>query len=289
MRIDIITIFPDYFAPLELSLIGKARAAGILDIRLHDLRSWTHDRHNTVDDTPYGGGPGMVMKPEPWGEALDAVAGAPEPGGAAGPGAVPRLVVPTPSGTPFTQERAKRLSEEPWLVFACGRYEGIDSRVAADAARRMPVEEVSIGDYVLAGGESATLVIVETVSRLLPGVLGNAESAVQDSFAAGAMENLLEGPVFTKPARWRDLEVPPVLLSGDHGAVDRWRRHEALRKTARNRPELLRALAEGGMAGLDRTDQALVRELLAGTAAEQERDDPAREAALQTGAEPMAD
>ncbi|KIH97945.1 tRNA (guanine-N1)-methyltransferase [Streptomonospora alba] len=254
MRIDIITIFPDYFAPLELSLIGKARAAGILDIRLHDLRSWTHDRHSTVDDTPYGGGPGMVMKPQPWGEALDSVT--------AGADAPPRLVLPTPSGTPFTQEHAKRLSREPWLVLACGRYEGVDARVPADAERRMPVEEVSIGDYVLAGGESATLVIVETVSRLLPGVLGNAESAVQDSFASGAMENLLEGPVYTKPAQWRGQEVPPVLLSGDHGAVDRWRRHEALRKTARNRPELLRELAARRMDELERSDRELLLELL---------------------------
>lgn len=185
MRIDIITIFPDYFAPLDLSLIGKARTSGLLDVRLHDLRSWTHDRHNTVDDTPYGGGPGMVMKPEPWGEALDAVTGnAPS---------VPRLILPTPSGAPFTQADASRLAREPWLVFACGRYEGIDSRVAADAAERMPVEEVSIGDYVLNGGESATLVMVEAVSRLLPGVLGNAESVAQDSFAPGAMDNLVEG------------------------------------------------------------------------------------------------
>ncbi|QBI55670.1 tRNA (guanosine(37)-N1)-methyltransferase TrmD [Streptomonospora litoralis] len=255
MRIDIITIFPDYFVPLELSLIGKAREAGILDVRLHDLRSWTHDRHNTVDDTPYGGGPGMVMKPEPWGEALDAVT-ADDPAPA-------RLILPTPSGTPFTQEHAKRLSQQPRLVFACGRYEGIDARVAADAAERMPVEELSIGDYVLAGGEAATLVVVETVSRLLPGVLGNAESAVQDSFASGAMENLLEGPVYTKPARWRDQEVPPVLLSGDHGAVDRWRRHEALRKTARNRPELLRELAAQRLESMDRRDRELVEQLLA--------------------------
>ncbi|GAA4916005.1 tRNA (guanosine(37)-N1)-methyltransferase TrmD [Streptomonospora salina] len=254
MRIDIITIFPDYFAPLELSLIGKARAAGILDIRLHDLRTWTYDRHSTVDDTPYGGGPGMVMKPQPWGEALDSVT--------AGAEAPPRLVLPTPSGAPFTQNDAKRLSAEPWLVLACGRYEGIDARVPADAARRMPVEEVSIGDYVLAGGESAALVVVETVSRLLPGVLGNAESAVQDSFASGAMENLLEGPVYTKPAQWRDQEAPPVLLSGDHGAVDRWRRHEALRKTARNRPELLRELAARRLDELERSDRELVLELL---------------------------
>ncbi|MDA2812616.1 tRNA (guanosine(37)-N1)-methyltransferase TrmD [Nocardiopsis sp. RSe5-2] len=266
MRIDIVTIFPDYFAPLELSLIGKAREAGILDIRLHDLRSWTHDRHNTVDDTPYGGGPGMVMKPEPWGEALDAVA-------AAGPegreGAVPRLIVPTPSGAPFTQARADRLAAEPWLVFACGRYEGIDGRVLEEAAARMPVEELSIGDYVLAGGESATLVMVETVSRLLPGVLGNRDSVDQDSFAPGEMEHLLEGPVYTKPAVWRGREVPPVLLSGDHGAVDRWRRDQALRKTARMRPELL---GEGDPSRFDRRDQ----EVLA-------------EARLQAGPESMAD
>ncbi|MFC3999559.1 tRNA (guanosine(37)-N1)-methyltransferase TrmD [Nocardiopsis sediminis] len=263
MRIDIITIFPEYFSPLELSLIGKARASGLLDIRLHDLRSWTHDRHNTVDDTPYGGGPGMVMKPEPWGEALDAVTGGGEEG------ATPRLIVPAPSGLPFTQQRADRLAAEPWLVFACGRYEGIDSRVAEDAAGRMPVEHLSIGDYVLAGGESATLVMVETVSRLLPGVLGNAESAVQDSFATGAMAHLLEGPVYTKPPVWRDREVPPVLLSGNHGAVDRWRRDQALRATARNRPELLDRFTDDD---LDRRDQEVIAE-----------------ARLQTGPEPMAD
>ncbi|MBB6173054.1 tRNA (guanine37-N1)-methyltransferase [Nocardiopsis mwathae] len=271
MRIDIITIFPDYFGPLELSLIGKARASGILDVRLHDLRSWTHDRHNTVDDTPYGGGPGMVMKPEPWGEALDAVTADP-PGGAGQAGAapaVPRLILPTPSGVPFTQAHADRLAAEPWLVFACGRYEGIDSRVARDAAQRMPVEELSIGDYVLAGGESATLVMVETVSRLLPGVLGNRDSVDQDSFATGEMQHLVEGPVYTKPAVWRGHEVPPVLLSGNHGAVDRWRRDESLRKTARNRPDLLERMPAER---LDRHD----REVL-------------EEARVQTGAESMAD
>ncbi|GLU46595.1 tRNA (guanosine(37)-N1)-methyltransferase TrmD [Nocardiopsis ansamitocini] len=250
MRIDIITIFPDYFTPLELSLIGKARRSGLLDVRLHDLRSWTYDRHNTVDDSPYGGGPGMVMKPEPWGEALDAVS-------AAVPAASPRLILPTPSGLPFTQADAGRLAGEPWLVFACGRYEGIDSRVAADAALRMPVEEISIGDYVLNGGESATLVMVEAISRLLPGVLGNADSVAQDSFAPGLMDNLVEGPVYTKPPAWRGQEVPPVLLSGNHGAVDRWRRDEALRKTARNRPELLDRLDPER---LDRRDREVVAE-----------------------------
>ncbi|WP_159941920.1 MULTISPECIES: tRNA (guanosine(37)-N1)-methyltransferase TrmD [unclassified Nocardiopsis] len=247
MRIDIISIFPDYFGPLDLSLIGRARASGLLDVRVHDLRAWTHDRHNTVDDTPYGGGPGMVMKPEPWGEALDEVVGE-------GPA---RLILPTPSGRPFRQADAERLAKEERLVFGCGRYEGIDSRVAADAALRMPVEEVSIGDYVLNGGESATLVMVEAITRLLPGVLGNTESAVQDSFASGGMENLVEGEVYTKPASWRGREVPPVLLSGNHGAVDRWRRDQALRKTARNRPDLLGALPEGA---LDRRDREVLAE-----------------------------
>ncbi|MFC9090839.1 tRNA (guanosine(37)-N1)-methyltransferase TrmD [Nocardiopsis dassonvillei] len=247
MRIDIISIFPEYFGPLDLSLIGRARVSGLLDVRVHDLRSWTHDRHNTVDDTPYGGGPGMVMKPEPWGEALDEVVGE-------GPA---RLVLPTPSGRPFRQADAERLAKEERLVFGCGRYEGIDSRVAADAAERMPVEEVSIGDYVLNGGESATLVMVEAITRLLPGVLGNTESAVQDSFASGGMENLVEGAVYTKPASWRGREVPPVLLSGNHGAVDRWRRDQALRKTARNRPDLVEALPEEA---LDRRDREVLAE-----------------------------
>ncbi|MDS1270628.1 tRNA (guanosine(37)-N1)-methyltransferase TrmD [Lipingzhangella sp. LS1_29] len=250
MRIDIVTIFPEYFAPLDLSLLGKARASGMVDIRVHDLRSWTYDRHNTVDDTPYGGGPGMVMKPEPWGQALDTVL-ADRQGES-----VPRLVIPTPSGAPFTQRDAERLTEEPWLVFACGRYEGIDARVAAEAAESMPVEELSVGDYVLAGGEAPTLVMVEAVTRLLPGLLGNADSAVQDSFARGEMSALLEGPVYTKPSVWREREVPEVLLSGNHAAVDRWRRDEALRRTAQNRPELL-----AHVTGLDQRDREVLAEV----------------------------
>jgi tRNA (guanine37-N1)-methyltransferase len=230
MRLDIITIFPEYFAPLDVSLLGKARQRGDVDVRLHDLRGWAHDRHRTVDDTPYGGGPGMVMKPEPWGEALDTVAPA---------GSRARLVVPTPSGRPFTQETAVAYAAEPWLVFACGRYEGIDARVIEEARARMPVDEVSIGDYVLAGGESAVLVIVEAITRLLPGVLGNADSVSDDSFAPGRMSSLLEGPVYTKPPTWRGRTVPPVLLSGDHGAIARWRRDQALRRTASTRPELI--------------------------------------------------
>ncbi|NVI91940.1 tRNA (guanosine(37)-N1)-methyltransferase TrmD [Actinomadura sp. BRA 177] len=350
MKIDIVTIFPEYFAPLELSLLGKARRAGLLDVRVHDLRDWTHDRHRTVDDTPYGGGPGMVMKPTPWGEALDTLipplpssktppsstpsgstypggassggaypGGAPSrgaypgganPGGAAsgGPqpsnahqdganpggtylnpggassgsapvgdsspggassgvtaslgeaaeaGVVPRLIIPTPSGRPFTQADAVRYAAEPRLVFACGRYEGIDSRVAEEARTRMPVDEVSLGDFVLAGGEVAVMVMVEAIGRLLPGVLGNADSVADDSFAPGAMESLLEGPVYTKPPVWRDRPVPDVLLSGNHGAIARWRRDEALRRTVRHRPELLARLAPED---LDKRDRVVLRE-----------------------------
>ncbi|RSN41586.1 tRNA (guanosine(37)-N1)-methyltransferase TrmD [Actinomadura sp. WAC 06369] len=248
MNIDIVTIFPEYFAPLDLSLLGKARRGGLLDLTVHDLRGWTHDRHRTVDETPYGGGPGMVMKPEPWGEALDAVVP---------PGTTARLVVPTPGGRPFTQALAAEYAAEPRLVFACGRYEGIDSRVAEEAATRMPVDEVSLGDFVLAGGEVAVLVMVEAVARLLPGVLGNADSVADDSFAPGAMESLLEGPVYTKPPVWRDRPVPEVLLSGNHGAIARWRRDEALRRTARVRPELLARLDP---AHLDAHDRDVLRE-----------------------------
>ena len=252
MRIDVVTIFPDYVSgPLALSLIGKARERGLLDVRVHDLRFWTDDVHHTVDDTPYGGGPGMVMKPEPWGAALDAVLGeAPEP---------PLLVVPTPSGRPFTQRIAAQFATEPWLAFACGRYEGIDSRVLADARGRMRVEEVSLGDYVLAGGEVAALVVVEAVTRLLPGVLGNEVSVVDDSFADGAMASLLEGPVYTRPPSWRGLQVPAVLASGDHGAIARWRTEQALRRTAEQRPELLVAI---DAATLDKKLRPLLAELL---------------------------
>ncbi|SNR75684.1 tRNA (guanine-N1)-methyltransferase [Actinomadura mexicana] len=399
MRLDIVTIFPEYFAPLDISLLGKARRAGLLDVRVHDLREWTHDRHRTVDDTPYGGGPGMVMKPDPWGEVLDTLvppfpgtlpgtspsppgggpstppvpgetsslassgdasgatrsggasdagspgrgepsdrlaadrlsasepappgafgtpsgASRPVPPGAKGPGAsrlgtsgvsgtassaksetgslgaagvgepaapgpesardpeaaapggeasatgaapgtVPRLVIPTPSGRPFTQADAVRYAAEPWLIFACGRYEGIDSRVAEEARTRMPVDEVSLGDFVLAGGEVAVLVMVEAIGRLLPGVLGNADSVADDSFAPGAMESLLEGPVYTKPPVWRERPVPDILLSGHHGAIARWRRDEALRRTARHRPELLSRLAPEA---LDKHDRAVLRE-----------------------------
>jgi tRNA (guanine37-N1)-methyltransferase len=232
VRIDVITIFPDYLAPLGLSLVGKAVESGRIDLRVHDLRAHTHDRHRTVDDTPYGGGPGMVMRPEPWGEALDEVL-------ASDPGRRPRLVVPTPSGRRFTQAVAQEYAEDDWLVVACGRYEGIDARVVEHYADRTRVDEVSVGDYVLAGGEAATLVIVEALARLLPGVLGNPDSVVDDSFAPGEMAALLEGPVFTKPPVWRDHAVPEVLLSGDHGRIARWRREQARERTARRRPDLL--------------------------------------------------
>ena len=238
LQVDVVTIFPEYLAPLNVSLLGKAQERGLLEVRLHDLRTWTDDVHRTVDDTPYGGGPGMVMKPEPWGQALDAVVG----GG--GPAEVPRLLVPTPSGRPFTQALARELADEPWLAFACGRYEGIDSRVLDHAADRMRVDEVSLGDYVLAGGEVAVLVIVEAVARLLPGVLGNAESHADDSFAPGAMEGLLEGPVYTRPPVWDGREVPAVLQSGNHALIARWRRDEALRRTAARRPDLLEGLRD---------------------------------------------
>jgi tRNA (guanine37-N1)-methyltransferase len=238
VRIDIITIFPGYFGPLSMSLIGKAAERGDIDFGVHDLRAWTRDVHHAVDDTPYGGGPGMVMKPEPWGEALDAVlppAGQPV-----------RLVVPAPSGKPFTQDVAVRYASEAHLVFACGRYEGIDARVIEDARTRVPVDELSIGDYVLAGGEPAVLVMIESICRLLPGVLGNRESAEDDSFGGGSgsggMAGLLEGPVYTRPRVWRSREVPPVLLSGDHAQIARWRRDAALRRTAANRPDLMQRL-----------------------------------------------
>ena len=230
MRIDVVTIFPDYLAPLDLSLIGKARREGTLDLRIHDLREHTHDRHRTVDDSPYGGGAGMVMRPEPWGEALDALVAS-----ASDEGAVPRLLVPTPSGMPFTQALARDLAGEPWLAFACGRYEGIDERVLDHAATRMPVTLVSLGDYVLNGGEVAVLAIVEAVARLIPGVIGNAESLVEESHEDG----LLEYPVYTKPASWRGLDVPEVLLSGNHGAIAAWRHEQRVARTRARRPDLL--------------------------------------------------
>jgi tRNA (guanine37-N1)-methyltransferase len=240
MRVDVISIFPDYFAPLDLSLIGKARTTGLLDVAVHDLRTWTSDVHRTVDDSPYGGGPGMVMRPEPWSQALDAV----------GDGT---LIVPSPVGKPFTQADAHEFAALDHLIFACGRYEGIDQRVIDDAAARMPVREVSLGDYVLFGGEVAVIVILEAVTRLLPGVLGNADSLTEESHAAG----LLEAPVYTKPASWRGREVPEVLRSGDHGRIARWRRTQSLLRTALRRPDLFAAYPPDR---LDKRDRAAIDE-----------------------------
>jgi tRNA (guanine37-N1)-methyltransferase len=274
LRIDIVTIFPEYFdGPLRISLIGKAAARGDIEFGVHDLRFWATDVHHSVDDVPFGGGPGMVMKPDVWGDALDALLlGASGAGllGASGAGLVgasgagpagpdrARLVVPTPSGMPFTQDLAARYAAEPRLLFACGRYEGIDGRVVEAMRAHLPVDEVSIGDYVLAGGEAAVLVMVEAIGRLLPGVLGNASSAGDDSFGGGgdpAMRGLLEGPVYTRPRTWRGLEVPEVLLSGHHAAIVRWRRDMALRRTAAYRPDLIRALHD-----LDRRDREVLAE-----------------------------
>jgi tRNA (guanine37-N1)-methyltransferase len=227
MRIDIVSIFPAYLEPLNLSLVGKARAEGLIDVIVHDLRDAATDRHRSVDDEPYGGGPGMVMSPQPWGQLLDTLV-------------TDRtlLVVPTPSGHRFDQATAQRWSTQEHLVIACGRYEGIDARVMEHYADRCDVAEVGIGDYVLAGGEVAALVIVEAVTRLLPGVVGNADSVVDDSFAPGAMAGLVEGPVYTRPPVWRDLAVPEVLLGGNHAAIAQWRRDQALQRTRQRRPDL---------------------------------------------------
>jgi tRNA (guanine37-N1)-methyltransferase len=258
LRIDVVTIFPDYFgSPLGVSLIGKAAARGDIRFGVHDLRRWATDVHHTVDDVPFGGGPGMVMKPDVWGDALDEIIA---DGSVIGDRPGPRLIVPTPSGVPFSQDMAARYAAEPWLVFACGRYEGIDGRVVEAMRARMPVDEVSVGDYVLAGGEAAALVMIEAVGRLLPGVLGNVSSAGDDSFGGdgspeGAMCGLLEGPVYTRPRAWRDHEVPEVLLSGNHAAIARWRRDMALRRTAAHRPDLIAALRD-----LDRRDRQVLAE-----------------------------
>jgi tRNA (guanine37-N1)-methyltransferase len=243
MRVDVVTIFPDYLSPLTLSLVGKARERGLLDVRVHDLRDFTDDVHRSVDDTPYGGGPGMVMRPEPWGAALDKITA-----DGSHSQQSPLLIVPTPAGVPFSQARAEAYANEPWLAFACGRYEGIDHRVVGDARRRMRVEEISIGDYVLGGGEAAALVVLEAVVRLLPGVVGNAESLVEESHAAG----LLEGPAYTKPPTWRGLDVPAVLTSGNHAAIARWRREQGLRRTAQRRPELIASLEPDTLSDTDR-------------------------------------
>ncbi|MDF1478716.1 tRNA (guanosine(37)-N1)-methyltransferase TrmD [Leifsonia sp. H3M29-4] len=224
MRIDIVTIFPEFFGVLDVSLLGKARQTGLIDVAVHDLRDYTHDRHRTVDDTPYGGGAGMVMRPEPWGEVLDEVLR---------PESI--VIVPSPAGERFTQAIARELATAPRLVFACGRYEGIDQRVVEYAASVATVRELSLGDYVLNGGEVAAMAMIEAIGRLVPGVIGNPESLTEESHEGG----LLEYPSYTKPATWRGLEVPAVLTSGNHGAIAAWRREQQLERTRRVRPDLL--------------------------------------------------
>ncbi|MBB5632496.1 tRNA (guanine37-N1)-methyltransferase [Cryobacterium mesophilum] len=224
MRIDIVTIFPEFFSVLDVSLLGRARESGLIELAVHDLRDFTRDRHRTVDDTPYGGGAGMVMKPEPWGEALDSILDTES-----------IVIFPSPAGELFTQATAQELASEKHLVFGCGRYEGIDERVVEYAATRARVRLMSMGDYVLNGGEVAAMAMIEAVGRLIPGVIGNPQSLVEESHSDG----LLEYPSYTKPAQWRGLEVPPVLLSGHHGAIAAWRREQQLERTRRIRPDLL--------------------------------------------------
>lgn len=241
MRVDIVTIFPEFFQVLDVSLLGKARQDGIIDVRVHDLRDATTDRHRTVDDTPYGGGAGMVMKPEPWGQTIDAILddaaaqpAVPAEGSGSGD-ARPLVVFPSPAGTVFTQATARRYALEPHIVFGCGRYEGIDQRVFDDTAERARVELVSLGDYVLNGGEVAVTAMIEAFGRLVPGVVGNPESLVEESHEDG----LLEYPSYTKPALWRGREVPDVLLSGHHAKIAAWRHEQQIERTRRVRPELL--------------------------------------------------
>ncbi|MDR0488996.1 MAG: tRNA (guanosine(37)-N1)-methyltransferase TrmD [Propionibacteriaceae bacterium] len=231
MKLDYVTIFGEYFTPLSLSLVGKAAESGIIEIGVHDLREWTTDLHRTVDDTPVGGGAGMVMKPEPWGLALDDLLADSE-------GRI-CLIIPTPSGVPFTQAEAVELSGYDRLIFACGRYEGIDARVHEYARTLVEVREISLGDYVLNGGEVAALAMTEAIVRLLPGVVGNPESLEEESHS-GALESLLEYPVYTKPASWRGMDVPEVLLSGHHAKIAQWRREQAENITQQRRPDLLK-------------------------------------------------
>lgn len=240
MQLDVVTIFPDYLAPLRLSLVGRAMDTGLLDLTVHDLRRWTHDRHRTVDDTPYGGGAGMVMKPEPWGECLDALLtdDGRADGAAAEPTGRPLVLVFTPSGRRFDQALADELALEQRLILACGRYEGIDARVVPYARTRARVMEISIGDYVLNGGEAAALVVIEAVVRLLPGVIGNPESLAEESHSAGH-DRLLEYPIYTKPPSWRGLDVPEVLFTGHHARIAAWRRERAIELTRERRPDLL--------------------------------------------------
>ena len=221
MRIDVLTIFPGIFeSPFRESLLGKAIESGLLEVRLHDIRDFATDKHRQVDDESYGGGPGMVMKPEPVFAAVESLGEGPK-----------RVILLSPAGRRLDQALVRELSCEPWLVLICGRYEGVDERVAEG----LPAEEVSIGDYVLAGGEVPALVLLEAVTRLVPGVIGKEESHERDSFENG----MLDHPHYTRPQEFRGMRVPDVLLSGNHAEIERWRREAALEKTRRNRPDLL--------------------------------------------------
>jgi tRNA (guanine37-N1)-methyltransferase len=251
MRLDVVSIFPEYLAPLELSLIGKARTEGLLELNVHDLRTYTADRHRTVDDTPYGGGAGMVMKPEPWAQALTNIA---EASPVTSQGRKPTLIVPSPAGEVFNQKLAYELAEEEHLTFACGRYEGIDERVLEWAAEHFTVRPVSLGDYVLNGGEVAVLAMVEAIGRLIPGVVGNPESLIEESHSDG----LLEYPVYTKPSSWRERDVPDVLLSGNHGKIAKFRKEHQLRRTVERRPDLIDAL---DVSTFSKTDKNVLWEL----------------------------
>jgi tRNA (guanine37-N1)-methyltransferase len=224
MKIDAVSIFPDFFQVLDISLLGKAKAQELLRVNIHDLRDFTEDKHRTVDDTPFGGGAGMLMKAEPWGQALDKLVEQET-----------IVIFPSPAGELFKQATAKELASAKHLVFACGRYEGIDQRVVDYAGSIAKVRLISLGDYVLNGGEVAAVAMIEAIARLIPGVLGNAESLTEESHSEG----LLEYPSYTKPAIWRGMEVPEVLLGGNHAEIAKWRKAKALERTEQVRPELL--------------------------------------------------
>ena len=231
MRIRVLTLFPEMFdQPLRLSIIGRARESGIVQLTVHDIRDYTHDRHRTVDDEPFGGGPGMVMKPQPLQEGVDSLR---KQGGGSGEPR-PRVVLMSPQGVPFDQPAADRLSRLQSVVFVCGHYEGVDERFIEHSVD----EEISIGDYVLTGGELAAMVVIDAVVRLLPGALGHPGSADGDSFAAD-VGGLLQGPVYTRPRVWEGMKVPDVLTSGDHARIATWRRQQALERTRLRRPDLL--------------------------------------------------
>jgi tRNA (guanine37-N1)-methyltransferase len=272
MRFDIVTIFPEFFAgPLDYGIVHRAREAGLVDVRVHDLREFTHDRHRTVDDRPFGGGEGMVLKPEPLFEAVESLLGLTEGqlrGAASAVPASTAVVLLSAAGKLLRQETARRFAGLERIVLLCGRYEGVDERVG----EHLSTDEVSIGDFVLSGGELPAAMIVDSVTRLLPGALGNEASAVQESFSApsvpaqepvpftddesrAANYGILDWPHYTRPAEFRGWAVPEVLLSGNHEQIRRWRRQQALAKTARNRPELLARLA------LSNEDQRLLGEL----------------------------